>query len=471
MSQTNSPPTPLPEVDTLKKSLRGVALLPDEPGYDDARVVWNAMIDRYPAVIVRARGPADVMAGVAFAREHDLEIAVRGGGHNVAGSGVCQGGLMLDLAEMKSVRVDPTGRTVRFEPGVLVRDLDRETQAFGLAAPGGFISSTGMAGLTLGGGFGYLSRKHGLTVDNLRAVDLVTAGGKPVQVDADNHPDLFWGLRGGGGNFGVATSFELDLHELGPRLLAGPVIHAFEDAPRALRDLSDFMETAPDTVSCLPVIRYAPPAPFIPEEYHGQLIVLFALIHLGDPAAGETALAPARRIGNPIADAVAEKPYTAFQSMFDATANAGARNYWKGHYLSALGGEAIDVLCEHAARMTSKESVIGMLSLGGAIAREPADSCPYPHRDADWVLNIQARWREPAEDQRHIAWARELFEAVTPLTTGGVYVNFISGDESAARVRAAYGEATYDRLAAVKATWDPDNVFHLNQNIIPGNEG
>lgn len=268
----------------------------------------------------------------------------------------------------------------------------------------------------------------------------------------------------------MVTAFEFALHELGPQLLAGPVVHDFVDAPRVLREVANILREAPDEVSCLPVLRYAPPAPFIPEAFHGKMILLLAMIHAGDSTEGEAALAPLRRIGEPIADAVGLKPYTAFQAMFDASANAGARNYWKGHYLSELSGEGIDVLCEHAGRMVSKESLVGMLSLGGEVARRPAETTPYPHRDAAWVLNIQARWRDAAEDERHIAWARETFEAMTPFTTGGVYVNFISGDEGAARVQAAYGDAIYRRLAALKREWDPHNVFHLNQNIVPANQ-
>ncbi|MDX1604799.1 MAG: FAD-binding oxidoreductase [Candidatus Competibacterales bacterium] len=463
----NPPPRIAPErIEALAVGLRGQVLQPHTPGYDEARSIWNAMIDRHPALIVQPRGAADVMAAVVFARDQGLELAVKGGGHNVAGSAVCDGGLMLDLSAMTSVRVDPVARTARVEPGALLRDLDRETQAHGLATPAGFISSTGVAGLTLGGGFGYLSRRFGLTADNLRSVDLVTAGGKLVQASTDRNPDLFWGLRGGG-NFGVATAFEFDLHGFGPQVLAGPVVHTFEDAPDVLHRVAEIMCTAPDTVACLPVIRHAPPAPFIPEAYHGRLILLLALIHTGDPTDSEAALAPLRVLGRPIADAVSTKPYTAFQSMFDASAVAGARNYWKGHYLHALSAGGIDVLCAHAARMTSKESVIGMLSLGGAIARRPADASPYPHRDAAWVLNIQSRWREAAEDAQHIAWARGLFQAMAPFTTGGLYVNFISGDEGEARVRAAYGETIHRRLATLKADWDPDNVFHLNQNIRP----
>ncbi len=467
MTPRNAQNLPEQAVSELRAMLRGAVVMPEDPDYGHTRQVWNAMIDRHPSIIVRPRGAADTMAAVRFAGEHGFEIAIKGGGHNVAGNAVCDDGLMLDFSEMTSIRVDPANKTARVEPGALIQDLDRETQAHALATPGGFISSTGLAGLTLGGGFGYLSRKHGLTVDNLRSADLVTAGGGFVRTDAEHNPELFWGIRGGGGNFGVVTSFEFALHDLGAGVFAGPVVHAFEDAPKALREVAEVMRQAPDAVSCLPVIRHAPPAPFIPEAFHGRMIVLFALIYAGDPAAGEAALQPFRAIGNPIADAVGVKPYTAFQSMFDASASAGARNYWKAHYLADLTPEGIGVLCEHATGMTSKESVIGMLSLGGAVARQPAGSTPYPHRDAAWVLNIQSRWREAGEDARHIAWARETFEAMAPFTTGGVYVNFISGDEGDERIRAAYGDAAYGRLAALKRDWDPKNIFHLNQNIMP----
>ncbi|RTQ98338.1 FAD-binding oxidoreductase [Halomonas nitroreducens] len=452
---------------TLRGALRGPVLLPGEPGYDTVRTIWNAMIDRHPAVIVQAQCAEDVMAAVRFARQQDLAVAVRGGGHNVAGHAVCEGGLMLDLSTLAAVQVDPRRRIARVAPGALLADLDRETQAYGLVTPGGFISSTGVAGLTLGGGFGYLSRRFGLTVDNLRSVELVSAEAERLRAATDEHAELFWGLRGGGGNFGVATAFEFALHDQPPEVLAGPVVHDAADAPAVLRAVAEVMREAPDEVACLPVLRHAPPKPFIPEAFHGEMILLLAMIHSGDPAHSEAALAPLRRIGRPIADVVARRPYVDFQSMFDATANAGARNYWKGHYLDQLTGEAVEVLCDRARRMPGKESSIGMLSLGGEIARHPAASTPYPHRQAAWVLNIQARWRAPEEDARQIAWARETFTAMAPFTTGGVYVNFISGDEGEARVRAAYGEDVHARLVALKKRWDPDNLFHLNQNIVP----
>ena len=451
----------------LPAQLDGKALLPDTPGYDEARTLWNAMIDRRPALIVQPRNAADVAAAIRFARAGNLEIAVKGGGHNVAGNAACDDGLMIDFAEMNAVRVDPDARIAWVEPGALVGDLDRETQEHGLAAPGGFISTTGVAGLTLGGGFGYLSRKHGLTVDSLRAVDLVTADGREIRASADENPELFWGLCGGGGNFGVATAFVFDLQAVGPEVLAGPVVHAWEDAADALSAAAEAMHEASDDVACLPVLRHAPPAPFIPEAHHGHPILLLALVHLGKAAEAEAALAPLRAIGNPIADAVAPRPYIEFQSMFDKTAAHGARNYWKGHYLDGIPREAAQVLCDRVPEMRSKESSIGMLSLGGAIGRRPSLATPYPHRSAAWVLNIQARWRDAEADNANVNWARETFAAMKPHTAGGVYVNFVSGDEGEARVHEAYDEATYRRLAMLKAEWDPENALHLNQNVRP----
>lgn len=459
-------PFELEAAEQLRMRVRGTTLLPDEDGYDEARTVWNAMIDRYPAIIVQALGVADVMQAVDFARDHELEIAIKGGGHNVAGNAVCDHGLMIDLSQMKSVRVDPEAKTARVEPGAVLHDVDQETQAHGLVVPGGFVSSTGIAGLTLGGGFGYLSRKYGLTVDSLQSVDLVTADGEFVRASEGENPELFWGLRGGGGNFGVVTSFEFELHELDPTVLAGPVAHTLEDAPQVMREVAGVMREAPDDVSCLMAIRHAPPAPFLPQEVHGERILLIAMIYAGSTEEGEQALAPLREIGNPIADAVGPKPYTAFQSLFDAANAKGARNYWKSHYVE-LSDEVIDVLCEHAERLPSPESTIGMLALGGEISRHPDDSAPYPHRDAPWVVNIQARWREPEDDKRSIEWSRDLFDALMPHAWGGVYVNFIAETDDEERIRAAYGEEVYDRLAALKAEWDPQNIFHLNQNIEP----
>jgi FAD/FMN-containing dehydrogenase len=406
------------------------------------------------------------MAAVAFAREHGLELAVRGGGHNVAGTAVADGGLVVDCSPMDSVRVDPDAERAWVEPGARLHDVDVETQAHDLVVPAGFVSTTGVAGLTLGGGFGYLSRKHGLTVDSLRSVELVTADGEFVRASEDEHPALFWALRGGGGNFGVVTAFEFELHELASPILAGPVAYHLDDAPAVLREVAAAVDAAPDEVACLVAMRTAPPAPFLPEDVHGAPVLLVVLLYAGDAADGEDALAPLRVIGDPIADAVGPKPYAVFQTTFDEASAPGARNYWKSHYLPTLSGAAIDVMCAHAADIESPESTLGMMAMGGEIACRPADATPYQHRDAEWAVNIQSRWRKADEVDEHVSWARDAFDALTPHATGGVYVNFISRDERE-RIHDAFDAATYERLAAVKAEWDPENVFHRNQNIEP----
>ena len=456
------------EIDALRSGFRGAVLLPTEEGYDEARSIWNAAIDRHPAVVVRPLGAADVMAAVRFARERSLEISIRGGGHHVAGHAVTDGGLMIDCSAMKSVRVNPDGKRAWVEPGALLHDVDVETQAHGLVLPGGFISLVGISGLTLGGGFGYLSRSLGLTVDSLRSVELVTADGEFVTASESENSELFWALRGGGGNFGVVTAFEFGLHELEPTVLAGPIVYDVADAPDVMAAVTDVIRAGPDEIGCTMAIRKAPPAPFLPEEVHGQSVLIVTVMYGGDVSAGEEVLAPIRAIGSPIADAVGPKPYTVFQTMFDAAAGLGARNYWKTHYLAELSEEAIGVICERAADIASPETAISMMALGREIARRPADSTPYQYRDAEWVLIIQARWRDPDEDETHTGWARGVFEDLAPHATGGVYLNATSPDEGQAGVRDAFGTETYERLAMVKAEWDPENVFHLAPNVRPG---
>ncbi len=467
MSEMAQPLVSDDDITALRTGFRGDVLVPTDEGYDEARSIWNAMIDKHPAIITQPLGASDVMAAVAFARDHELEVAIHGGGHNVAGNAVCDDGLMIDCSAMKSVRVDPEQQTAWVEPGTLLHDVDVEAQAHGLVLPGGYVSSTGVAGLTLGGGFGHLSRTFGLTVDSLRSVELVTADGRFVTASESENPNLFWALRGGGGNFGVVTAFEFDLHELDPTVLAGPVVYGITDAPPVMREVAEAIDQGPDEVACMMAIRKAPPAPFLPEEVHGELVLMVVVMYAGDVETGESVLAPIREIGSPIADAVGPKPYTMFQTMFDGATNAGARNYWKAHYLPEMSDEAIDIICESATTIDSPETTIGMMALGREITRRPADSTPYQHRDAEWVVNIQSRWRDADEDDSHIAWARELFDALTPQATGGAYVNFISQDESEQRVHDAFGDEVYDRLAAVKAEWDPENVFHLNHNIQP----
>ncbi len=467
MSLPTNQPLPETNIDALRTEFRGEVLLPTDEGYDGARSIWNATVDRHPSAVVRPLGAADVMAAVKFAREQDLEISIKGGGHHVAGHAVTDGGLMIDCSAMKSVRVNPEERRAWVEPGALLHDVDVETQAHGLVLPGGFISLVGIAGLTLGGGFGYLSRSLGLTIDNLQTVEMVTADGEFVTASESENPDLFWALRGGGGNFGVVTAFEFDLHELDPAILAGPVVHDFADAPEVMNEVADVLKEATDEVGCLMVIRKAPPAPFLPEEVHGQLVLIVNAVYGGDVSAGEKALAPIRAIGSPIADAVGPKSYATFQTMFDEAGGPGARNYWKSHYLAEMTEEAIGVICDRGTNIASPETVIGMMALGGEIARRPADSTSYQHRDAKWVVVIQARWRDADEDETHTEWARELFDGLAPHATGGVYLNATTPEESEAGVADAFGEETYERLAAVKARWDPENVFHLNPNVSP----
>ncbi|SDC86523.1 FAD/FMN-containing dehydrogenase [Natrinema hispanicum] len=452
------------ELDGFGEGLHGEVVRPEDPNYDETRAIWNGMIDRQPALIVRAMGVSDVIAAVDAAREHDLRLAVCGGGHNIAGNAVCDDGLMLDLSAMRSVRVDPETKTARVEPGATLADVDLETQAFGLATPLGINSTTGVAGLTLGGGFGWLTRTYGMTVDNLRGVDIVTADGTLRHASETENADLFWGLRGGGGNFGVVTSFEFDLHEVGPEVLSGPVVYAGADAPDVLRHVRDFNEEAPEEAAVWIVLRQAPPLPFLPEDVHGDDVVIVVTFYAGDMEDGEDVLAPIREYGDPIADAVGPHQYAAFQQAFDPLLTEGARNYWKSHNFRALSDDAIDTAVEYAANLPSPQSEIFFAQLGGKMARVPSDATAYPHRDAEYVMNVHTRWEDPAMDDDCIPWAREFFDAMAPYTSGGAYVNFIS--EDAGEEARGYGD-NYDRLVALKTKYDPDNLFRMNQNVEP----
>ena len=457
---------PADALDGLRAGLRGTLCLPGQPGYDDARTIWNAMIDRRPAVIVRAAGAADVIRAVGFAREHRLLLAVRGGGHNIAGNAVCDDGLMLDLSPMKSVRVNPAARTARVEPGVTLGEFDREAQAFGLATPLGINSTTGVAGITLGGGFGWISRKYGLSVDNLLSVDLVTADGTYLQASDTENADLFWAVRGGGGNFGVATSFEFRLHPVGPEVLSGLIVHPFAQARELLEGYRRFVASAPDEVTAWVVLRKAPPLPFLPAEVHGKEVLVFAVCAVGDMQKAEKAVAPLRALGKPIADVVGPHPFAGWQTAFDPLLTPGARNYWKSHDFKKLDDGFIQVLVDAAGRLPSPECEIFIGHLGGAINRIPANATAYPHRDVEFVMNLHTRWRDPAQDQECIAWTRKIFDAAAPFATGGVYVNFMPDDETQRVQTGAYG-ANYARLAKLKAKYDPANLFRMNQNIKP----
>ncbi len=450
---------------TLQLQLRGSLCLADEAGYDEARTVWNAMIDRRPAAVVRCHGASDVMRAVRLARDNGLLLAVRGGGHNISGNAVCEGGLLIDLSPMRSVRVDPKTRSARVEPGVTLGEFDKEAQAFALATPLGINSTTGVAGLTLGGGFGWLSRKFGFTVDNLTSADVVTADGTLLQANATDNPDLFWGIRGGGGNFGVVTSFEFKLHPIGPEVVSGLIVHPFARARELLAGYRQVAARAPDELTIWVVLRKAPPLPFLPAETHGKEIVVFAVCYTGEPAKAQEALAPLRALGEPIADVIGLQPYAAWQTAFDPLLTPGAYNYWKSHNFTALSDGLIDTLVDSIGTLPTAECEVFIAQLGGASGRIAADATAFPHRDANFVMNVHTRWREREDQEASIKWARGLFAATAVHATGGVYVNFMPEDETD-RVAGAYG-SNYARLTALKAKYDPDNLFRLNQNIQP----
>jgi FAD/FMN-containing dehydrogenase len=454
-------------VDGLLPAFRGQVILAGDEPYDEARRVWNGSIDRWPALVLRCAGVADVIAGIRLARELELPLAVRGGGHNIAGFGTCDDGVVLDLSPMKSVRVDPEARTARADPGLLWKELDHETQAFGLAVTGGVMSSTGIAGFTLGGGIGWLQRRYGLACDNLRSADLVTADGELVVASERDNPELLWGLRGGGGNFGVVTSFEYALHPVGPQVVSGLVAWPARQAREVLRFFREFAAQSPDDVTLVAISRTAPPAPFLPAEAHGTPIVAIAACHAGSVDDGLRVLAPLREFGSPVGDALGARPYPAFNSMFDASWAPGFENYWKAEYLAGLPDACIDVFADFASRHTSPLSDFKIAQLGGAVARVGEDDTAYGHRGAPFILNINTRWTDRAEKDRHVAHTRELWEATLPYTAGGAYTNFL-GDEGADRVRSAYGDAKFSRLQGLKRTYDPHNVFRHNQNIPPG---
>jgi FAD/FMN-containing dehydrogenase len=453
-------------VEPLETSLRGELLRPESKGYDDSRGLWNAMIDERPALIARCAGVADVIAAVGFARENGLTVAVRGGGHNVAGLASVDDGLVIDLSRMRAVRVDPEARTVRVEGGALWSDVDHETQAFGLATPSGVVSSTGVAGLTLGGGFGWLSRKYGLAADNLLSADVVTAEGELVKASEQENADLFWAIRGGGGNFGVVTSFDFRLHDVGPDVLFGPTVYRLEDAAEALRHYRDFARGLPNECSVYADLLTAPSLPFLPKSVHGTKVLFLPQFYVGDVEEGEEILRPLREFGDPIADAVAPTPYTAVQGTFDALVPKGARYYWKSHNLTGISDELIDTVVACAEELPTTRSDILFHQLGGAINDRAPSATAYSHRDIEFVVTLGGLSEEPSEDEACIAWAREWHGALAEHVAGGVYVNFLSHDEGEDRLRAAFGKNA-ERLRQIKTRYDPGNFFRRNHNIEP----
>jgi FAD/FMN-containing dehydrogenase len=466
-----APPLETTALGRLGGSFRGELLLPTNPGYDAARRIWNGVIERHPACIARCMGVADVVAAVRIARERDLEIAVRGGGHNVAGTAVCDDGIVVDLSEMRAVWVDHAGRTAWVQGGALWADVDHETQAHGLGTTGGIVGHTGVAGLTLGGGLGFLMRKHGLTVDNLLAAEVVTADGSVVRASADEHPDLFWALRGGGGNFGVVTSFRFALHPLGPTVVAGPVFWPADDTTDVLRFYRDFAAEAPDELGTVVRLGTVPPLPSIPEDLHWRPAIAVACCYAGPVEDGERAVRALRRFGTPLVDLLAPSPYATFQGGLDDTVLHGWHYYWKGTDLAGLSDDAIAAIADHAYAAGSPRSYAAIFHMGGAVARAPHDATAFSGRDAAHNIVIDAVWLPEESGERAVtetAWARRFLHALQPHRAGGVYLNFLDADDDASRVREAYGDQSYRRLAEVKAKYDPDNVFHHNKNIPPG---
>jgi FAD/FMN-containing dehydrogenase len=449
----------------LRGALRGALLQPGDGEYDTARRVWNAAIDRRPALIARCAGLADVRQALQFSREHDLPVAVRGGGHSVAGYGTCDGGMVIDLSPMKGVQVDPSRRTALAQAGLTWGELDHETAAFGLATTGGHVSTTGIAGLTLGGGIGWLMRQHGLTCDNLLAAYLLTAGGELVTASPTENADLFWGLRGGGGNFGVVTAFEYRLHPV-ETVLGGMLLYPVARAAEVLRYYREFVATAPDELSTVAAFLTGPPLPFLPTELQGAPLLAIAACFAGPIAAGEATLQPLRAFGPPGADLIGPMPYVAMQRMLDDAFPPGRLNYWKSGYLDQLEDAAIDRLCAQCTRLPSPFSAVTLIHLGGAVSRVDAEETAVRYRKAAFALGLYSAWADPALSDGQIEWTRSAWAALEPITNGGVFVSFL-GDEGAARVRAAYGPATYDRLVALKRRYDSKNVFRLNQNIPP----
>ncbi|MDB5959888.1 MAG: FAD-linked oxidase [Massilia sp.] len=449
----------------LRGRIRGEILQPGDAGYDQARTVWNAMIDRRPAVIVRCAGTADVRASVAYAREHALPLAVRGGGHNIAGSALCDGGLVIDLSSMKSVQVDPEQRRARVEGGATLRDFDHEAQSYGLATPLGINSTTGVAGLTLGGGFGWLSRTLGLAADNLLSAEMVTADAQRLHVSANYHPDLFWAIRGGGGNFGVVTRFEFQLHPVGPEITAGLIVFPSAQARTVLMQYRDAVNAMADDLSVWAVLRKAPPLPFLDPQVHGQDVLVLPVFSPLPAAAVNSAIERISKLGEPLGMHVGPMPYAAWQQIFDPMLTPGARNYWKSHNFTQLSDQAIDVVMRYAGNLPTPQCEIFLGLLGGQAGVPAPQDTAYPHRDALYVMNVHTRWDDPADDARCIAWARDFFRDAAPYASGGVYVNFMPEDEGE-RTADAYG-ANYQRLAQIKMEYDPDNLFRANQNIRP----
>ena len=453
-------------LDGLKMRLRGPMLAPGDEGYEGSRTVWNAMIDRRPGLVVRCLGVADVIACVQFARANGLLLCIKGGGHNIAGLATAEGAVMLDMSLMRGVWVDPRSRVAHAQAGCLLGDVDRETQVHGLATALGFVSLTGITGLTLGGGFGYLTRRWGWTSDNVIGIDVVTADARLVRASADENADLFWGLRGGGGNFGVVTGIDYALHPVGPEIVGGVVAWPASEAPKVLELYRTLAAEAPPELTLVALMRPAPPAPWLPKEMHGKPIVALLACHSGRVEDGEKAVAPIKSFGKPIGDVLVRRPYAQMQSLLDSTQPKGRRYYWKSEYLPRIDPALCAKAIEHAARIPSPHSAVVLFQIGGALKQLDEEHSAVGNRDAQYVLNLAGSWEQAGDDEANIEWARKAWSDMRSFSTGGTYINFLTEDEGPERTEAALGKAL-KRLAEVKARWDPQNVFRTNRNIIP----
>lgn len=454
-------------INDLKEKFKGDIILPGDPSYDQARQVWNGLIDKKPAVIVRCSGDADVMVAVKFARKQELPISVRGGGHNVSGTALCNDGIVIDLSPMRGVRVDSERKTVRVEGGATLGDVDYKTQAFGLAVPMGVVSRTGVAGLSLHGGMGFLTRKYGLTCDNLIAADVVTADGNRITTDAYHNPDLLWALRGGGGNFGVVTSLEFQAHPVGPETWLGLVFYPLDVAKKVLKYLKKLNEESPEELYGIAMLWNAPKEEDIPAEHQGAPVIVMLVCYCGDPDKGEEAVRPARTLGTPIADMSGPISYLDLQKMFDPEYPDGRRYYWKSTYIHDLNDEVIDLLKTHAAKRPSPLSTLDVWAMGGAVNRVKPEEAAFAHREVPFLVAMESNWDDPAEDEANIAWAREVFRDLQRFSPGGAYLNFPGfAEEGEELIKKSYGQ-NYARLQAIKATYDPDNFFRSNFNIPP----
>ena len=453
------------QVEELKVGFRGTVLLAGDHGYESARDIWNHIFDKKPAIIARCVGTSDVINAVNFARKNYLLVSVKGGGHNSAGTATCDGGMMIDLSLMRRVTVDRQNQTARVDGGALLGDADYETQLHGLAVSAGIVSHTGVGGLTLGGGFGWISRKHGLSVDNLISAEVVTADGRLVTASAKENQDLFFGIRGGGGNFGIATSLEFQCAQIGTEVYSGLIVKKFEDAQKYMQFHRDYVRQMPDEMSIWMVVRHAPPLPFLPEDVHGKMVVVVPFVWLGPPSKGEELIQPVREITASYGEAIGMNPWVGWQAGFDGLVSRGARNYWKSHHIKELSDGCIDRIIEYSGKMPTQECEVFIPHMEGAPSRVPETATAFAHRKTPFVMNIHTRWQNASDDERCLNWAKAIHSATQEFAQG-VYVNFIS-QEGEDRVKDAYTSSVWNRLVEVKKNWDPNNMFRINQNIKP----